>query len=455
MASHSEAIKIDKVVQEGIVSCGPVIAGSRVEVLFMDGKWYGGEAVRVSKSGWASIKFDYGEKFMIQLPNSAVRREAGGRRMGVVWKVEKHEQIVMDSQQSRVRSKRKERVLEICRHNIERRQCTDCKPKFLCEHNRPRSRCKACGGSEICEHNRVRSLCKPCKGSLICNHGRTRTACKDCKGGGICEHNRRRYTCRDCGGSGICEHNAYRSTCKICRGGGLCPHYRQRSRCKECGGSEICQHGRVRRSCRDCGGPHICKHKRMLYACVPCRGAGICVHDTLRSKCKVCRAGKGSEASHGRTVVSGRALIAGSRVEVLFMDGKWYGGGVEHVNMSGWASIIFDDGEKFAIQLPNSAVRREAGGRGMKGSGQDAEGGEKEEREEGKGRVPKRDGGRDGRRGTAGEKEGGSVWKVKRIEEDSGPAGEGVAGARKRTSVFERSEARMMGAALEASLAAY
>ena len=72
-----EAIKLERGMGNNDVTDGNVITGTRLEVLFGDGKWYRGGVERVSKGGWALLKFDDGEKFMVQLLTAMVRREEG------------------------------------------------------------------------------------------------------------------------------------------------------------------------------------------------------------------------------------------------------------------------------------------------------------------------------------------------------------------------------------------
>ena len=72
-----EAIKLERGMGNHDVTDGNVITGTRLEVQFGDGKWYRGGVERLSKGGWALIKFDDGDKFMVQLLTATVRREEG------------------------------------------------------------------------------------------------------------------------------------------------------------------------------------------------------------------------------------------------------------------------------------------------------------------------------------------------------------------------------------------
>ena len=108
-----------------------------------------------------------------------------------------------------------------------------------------------------------------------------------------------------------------------------------------------------------------------------CRGSAICEHNQRRSQCKECKecsqknltmaaASKDVEAiklerGMGNNDVTDGNVITGTRLEVQFGDGQWYGGGVERVSKGGWASIKFDDGDKFMVQLLTAMVRREEG----------------------------------------------------------------------------------------------
>ena len=55
-----------------------------------------------------------------------------------------------------------------------------------------------CRKSQICKHIIQRYNCTRCFGKGICEHGRQHSKCKDCGGKGICEHGRQRYHCKDC-----------------------------------------------------------------------------------------------------------------------------------------------------------------------------------------------------------------------------------------------------------------
>lgn len=139
---------------------------------------------------------------------------------------------------------------ELCKHNIEKKECKTC--KGYCEHKRVRSRCIECGGGSICEHKRLRYQCIECGGTSICDHNKRRSRCIECGGGGICEHKQLRTRCIECGGGSICEHKRRRNECVECQGGSICEHKRLRSRCVECEGSQICEHKRLRFQCVEC-----------------------------------------------------------------------------------------------------------------------------------------------------------------------------------------------------------
>ena len=159
-----------------------------------------------------------------------------------------------------------------CKHNMLRRECTDCNLNLK---RKPK-----------CEHGIINKVCAEC---YPCEHGNSKPTCLACNS---CIHGTKKSTCKVCVGKPKCPHNRQKGFCKECGGNQICPHNRYRSRCKDCGGSQICIHKRLRATCRDCKGSLICIHDKWKRYCVDCGGASICSHGKIKYNCKLCKIDK-------------------------------------------------------------------------------------------------------------------------------------------------------------------
>jgi hypothetical protein len=91
-------------------------------------------------------------------------------------------------------------------------------------------------GINICCHNIVKKNCVRCKGSSICIHLKRRTICVKCKGGSICSHLRRRSQCKEC--KELKKHNEkYYNNCSTSETFNnikLCIHNNKENDCNAC-----------------------------------------------------------------------------------------------------------------------------------------------------------------------------------------------------------------------------
>mmetsp|Transcript_62820 Transcript_62820/g.148008 ORF Transcript_62820/g.148008 Transcript_62820/m.148008 type:complete len:170 (+) Transcript_62820:611-1120(+) len=63
------------------------------------------------------------------------------------------------------------------------------------------------------------------------------------------------------------------------------------------------------------------------------------------------------DEQHGDSADGEEEIEVGTRVEVLFGDGTWYPGTVASVPCDQWASVSFDDGDRYTVQFPDPAIR--------------------------------------------------------------------------------------------------
>eukprot|EP00961_Rhodomonas_salina_P283139 3826407-Rhodomonas_salina.1 len=114
----------------------------------------------------------------------------------------------------------------------------------------------------------------------------------------------------------------------------------QRHECENCWKQWICEHNSLRHICKDCGISSVCAE-----------------HDERPVHSQQETEDSSEDEQHGDSADGEEEIEVGTRVEVLFGDGTWYPGTVASVPCDQWASVRFDDGDRYTVQFPDPAIR--------------------------------------------------------------------------------------------------